>query len=116
MSMANKYNEEHQRLARTKVIETAHRILSGKLGIVAGARQLSALRFDVGAENDPDFIFFVGVDSETDHLPIGDARSRWNPDVLKAKDLELHAYEASVRDEAHRICQSLIQKYEIHDA
>ena len=114
--MATIYNEEHRRLASGKIVATAQRVLAGELGIVAGARQLSRLRFDVGAEHDSDFIFFVGVDSETDHLPVGEVRSRWSADALKAKDEELRAYEASVRDQARRVCQSLIQRYETHDA
>ena len=103
-------------MASAKIVATAQRILSGELGIVAGARQLSGLRFDVGAEHEADFIFFVGVDSETDHLPVGGVRSRWSSDALKAKDEELQIYETSVRDKAFRVCQSLIQRYETHDA
>src|SRR5438270_6748762 len=114
--MATIYNEEDRRLASAKVVATAQRILSGELGIVAGARQLSGVRFDVGAEHDSDFIFFVGVDSETDHLPVGDVRSRWSSDALKAKDEELRAYEASVRDKAIQVCKSLVQRYETHHA
>ena len=79
--MTTTYNEEHRRLASAKIVETAQRILSGNLGIVAGARQLSGLGFDVGAEHDSDFIFFVGIDSETDHLPVGEVRSRWNAEA-----------------------------------
>jgi len=114
--MATIYNEEHRRLASAKIVATAQRILSGELGIVAGARQLSGLRFDVGAEHDSDFIFFVGVDSETDHLPVGDTRSHWSSDVLKAKDEALQSFEASVRERALEACRSLIQKHETHDA
>ena len=91
-------------MASAKIVATAQRILSGELGIVAGARQLSGLRFDVGAEHDADFIFFVGVDSETDHLPVGKVRSRWSSVALKAKDEELQVYETSVRDKALRVC------------
>src|SRR5947207_7958242 len=98
--MTTIYNEEHRRLASAKIVATAQRILSGALGVVAGAHQLSGLRFEVGAEKDSDFIFFVGVDSETDHLPVGEVRSRWNLDALKAKDDELRAYETSVQDRA----------------
>jgi hypothetical protein len=114
--MATIYNEEHRRLASAKIVAIAQRILSGELGIVAGARQLSGLRFDVDAERDSDFIFFVGVDSETDHLPVGEVRSRWSVDALKAKDQELQAYEASVRESAFEVCRSLIQRYDTHDA
>src|SRR5262245_59172783 len=106
--MATIYNEEHRRQASAKIVAAAQRILSGELGIVAGARQLSSLRFDVGAEKDADFAFFVGVDSETDHLPVGEVRQKWSSDALRAKDEELQAFEASVRNEALRVCQSLI--------
>ena len=109
------YNEERRRIASAKVVATAKCILSGELSIVAGARQFSGLRFDVGAQYDSDFIFFVGVDSETDHLPVGEVRSRWNSNVLKAKDAELQLYEASVRERAFEVCRSLIKKYETRD-
>ena len=108
--MATIYNEEHRRLASAKIVATSRRILSGELGIVAGARQLSGLRLDVDAERDADFIFFVGVDSETDHLPVGEVRSRWSADTLKAKNEELQAYEASVRGRAFEVCKSLIPR------
>jgi len=108
--MTNTYNEEHRRLASAKIVETAQRILSGNLGIVAGARQLSGLGFDVGAEHDSDFIFFVGIDSETDHLPVEEVRARWSAEALKIKDEELRSFERSVRDRAFEVCRSLIQK------
>ncbi len=90
-------------------------MLSGELGIVAGARQLATWRFDVGADRDPDFTFFVGIDSETDDIPVGDVRARWNPEALKTKDAELQRFEASVRDKALQACQKLIEKYEMQD-
>lgn len=114
--MGTIYNEEHRRLAGAKIVATAQRILSGELNIVAGARQLASLRFDVGAEHDSDFIFLVGVDSETDHFPVGEVRSRWSTDALREKDGELQAYEASVRERTFQVCRSLIQKYKAHDA
>lgn len=112
--MTTIYNEENRKFASEKIVATAQRILAGELGIVAGARQLSGLRFDVRAEHDPDLIFFVGVDSETDHLPVGEVRLRWNRDALKVKDRELQAYEASVRDRAFEVCRNLIQRYATH--
>jgi hypothetical protein len=113
--MSTIHNEEHRRVASRKIVATAQRVLSGDLSVIAGARQLSGLRFDVNAERDPDFIFFSGVDSETDHLPVGEVRSRWSADTLKAKDKELQAYEASVRDKAFEVCRRLVQRYETHE-
>src|SRR4051812_35764003 len=101
------YNEEHREWASGKIVAAARSILSGDLGIVTGARQLAKWRFDVGAEHDPDFMFFVGLDSETDHLPVGDVRCHWNPEALKQKDEELRSLEATFREEALRSCHRL---------
>jgi hypothetical protein len=106
------HNEEHWQWASAKIVALAKSIISGEVGVVAGARQLSALRFDVDAELDPDFMFFVGLDSETDHLPVGETRSRWNSEALHAKDEELARLEAFTRERAVQVCRSLIQKYE----
>jgi hypothetical protein len=92
----------------------AQSILAGEVGIIAASRQFAAWRLDVGAEDDPDFLFFVALDSETDHLPVGDLRKHWSADALRAKDDELEKFEASARDEALVVCRSLIQKYESH--
>lgn len=113
--MGTIYNEEYKRLASQQIVVVARQILSGELGLVAGARRLSCLRFDVDAKHDPDFAFFVGVDSETDHLPLEEVRSRWSSDALKVKDEELQRYETTVRGRALEVCQHLIGKYETHD-
>lgn len=109
------YNEEHKQWASRKIVAFAQSVLSGELGIIAGARQINGLRFDVGAEHDPDFIFFVGLDSETDHLPIGEGRKHWNPDALCEKDAEVARCEALYRDKAFEACRNLILKYESHE-
>ena len=111
------YNEEHRQAASRDVVSLARNILGGELGVVAGARRLCWMYREVGVEvNDPDFVFFVAVNSETDHLPLGEVRKLWNPEALRVKDAELAAYEARKRDEAFEICRRLILRYESHDA
>jgi len=106
------YNEEHQQFVSRKIVAIARSILSGELGIIAGARQLCGLGHQVGADRDPDFAFFIALDSESDHLPIGEARKRWNPEALREKDAEVITFEASYRERAFEICRKLIQKYD----
>jgi len=69
-----------------EMVRVAQGILDGSIGIVAGARQLTRLRFNSRAENDSDILIFVGIDSETDHLPLGEVRRLWNAEALKIKD------------------------------
>jgi hypothetical protein len=83
-----RYNEEHKRWAGTKVATLAKRILASEVGIAEGSGKLAKWRFDLGAEAGPDFIFFVGIESETDRLPLGPARRHWNPDILRVKEAE----------------------------
>ena len=110
---ASNHNEEQRQRTSAKIRALAQSILSGELGVVEGSRHLAKLGFEVGAEDDPRFIFFVGVDSETDHLPLGEVRHHWSPDALLAKDEELKSFEISVRERAFEICRSLIDKYDI---
>jgi hypothetical protein len=39
--------------------------------------------------------------SETDHLPIGEERANWAPDVLREKDREIREYDEAMR--AHMV-------------
>ena len=109
------FNQEHREFLSRKIVVAARSILSGELGVIAGARQLCGLGHQIGADSDPDFIFFVGLDSESDHLPVGEVRQRWNPDALREKDAEIAAIELSAREKTFEICRRLIEKYD-HDA
>src|SRR3954470_14406797 len=93
------YNEEHLQWLRGKIVEIARSILSGEVGIVAGARKFCGASQYLEVDRDPDLLFFTGVDSEADSFFItGEARQRWNPEALRAKDAELADYEARVRE------------------
>ena len=94
-----------------EMVRVAYGILDGSMGIVAGARQLTGLRFRSRLENDTDIMIFVGIDSETGHLPLGNVRRHWNVDALKDKDKELKHYEARVKDRALRACKNFIAKH-----
>jgi hypothetical protein len=98
--------------AQSEVVSTARSILSGAVGIVEGARHLTSLGHALGMDRDPDFSFFVGVDSETEHLPVGDVRRHWATDALRHTDEDLRDCESFFRDRAFRVCQSLIQRYD----
>lgn len=109
MTIANE--GEHQR-ARQAVVGIARHILNGSIGIVEGSRLLLTVQRAAGAEDDANFMFFVGVNSQTDHLPVGDVRRHWNADALRLKDVELNEFETEVRARALEVCRKLIEKYD----
>ena len=102
---ASVVNEEAWVASCGNIATTAQAVLRGDLGIIEGARKLVHYRFDVKAEDDPDFTFFVGVDSETDDLPIGKIEKHWNQTVLKQKQEEIHRYESSIKERASKLAK-----------
>ncbi len=95
-----------------QVVEAASAMLHGELGIIEGSRLLAGLCCRVSSlEHDPDFLCFVGIDSETDHLPIGDIRQHWASEALAVKDAEIRAAESFHRDHAIAACQVLLRRF-----
>ena len=89
----------------------ARGILSGAVGFIEGARFIAKLGHALGFERDPDMAFLLGVDSETDHLPVGEVRRHWAADALRSKDLELRECELLFREQTFQSCLTLIQRY-----
>jgi len=95
-----------------RMIEIAESILSGETGIIEGSRELASLSRGVEqALLQEDILTFVGIDSQTDHLPIGTQRTHWNAEALKNKDIEIAECEAFFREQAYTDCFSLLQHF-----
>ncbi len=92
---------------RRKVRALAQRIISGEVGVIEGSRQMAKFEVWLHARSDEDFRVFAGVNSESDHLPVGEARKHWSSEALLQKDQEILSLEDFYRNEviaaAHRI-------------
>ena len=75
------------------------RTVDGRAEVVEFGRnlsawRLSALRHDVSRKDfDDDFMLFVAIASETDHLPVGEVRKQYSPDALQKADTEIEEAE-----------------------
>jgi hypothetical protein len=68
----------------------ARSVLAGSLPLLLGCRRILGPLERLKVEMDPQFRLFVGIDSETDHLPIDPAeRKLWNSEALVEKDREI---------------------------
>ena len=62
--------------ARVSTVSVLTALTEGTIGTILAARKLASLRHTlVGDKFDDDWRTFIGIDSETDHLPTGDERS-----------------------------------------
>jgi len=55
-----------------------------------------------------DIMLVIGIDSETDHLPIGSERQHWNPNVLAQKDVEIAKCEAHYKPLTIAACERIL--------
>lgn len=105
-------HDEFVKNKRIKAISTAQDLIRCKIGIIAGSRILSSLRFEIEVpEDDQDFITFVGIDSEADDLPVGQERQYWSPNSLKEKDIEIKRCEDLYRQKAMEPFENRIKKW-----
>jgi hypothetical protein len=99
--------------AQRAVVERATAIIEGRLGVLEGCKQLSAVghklltdRFD-----DKDFSLFEAIASESDNLPTGTARRYWSAEALEREDREIARYEAVVREQVYAACRNVLARF-----
>ncbi len=84
-------------------------VLSGTTGVLLGARGLCRYIHHLDLANDPRFLVFRGVDSETDTLPLdSDDRSRWSAAALARQDEEIESYSQQVQASILEACHELL--------
>lgn len=105
-------NEQHVAVVHKRVVAIALGMLSGEIPFLEGAVELAALRHEAAIEdNDPDFIAFVAIASETDSLPIGPSRSYWSKEALAKHQPEVDAATTWAKQLGTAACQSLVRRF-----
>ncbi|HWS99331.1 MAG TPA: hypothetical protein VN256_03590 [Pyrinomonadaceae bacterium] len=115
-------NEESSVFVRGKIVAICQAILNEEIGVIAGSRIICALEHElfqreVGGwfQNDEDFIAFIAINSETDHLPVDYERKNWSDEGLKRKDEEIAKAEAFHQEDAFEACRKLIERFDMKD-
>lgn len=104
-------NLDYRETLHSCVVEAAEAVVAGKLSAIEASRLFVGLAAELGALNDADFRFFVSLDSETDHFPLGTTRKHWSAAALRREDARRRKHEQDARDEAVARCRHLIDRY-----
>lgn len=98
--------------ARIQIAAAAEKMLNGTVSFIEGAREITALRWRAALDQfDPDILPFVGIDSETDILPLGEVTKLWAPDALAKLQPEIVSAQEWAGDFGERHCHSLIRRF-----
>jgi hypothetical protein len=103
-----KRSERDLEFAEERIRTVAKQLLAGEIGVIVAARELASFWQKVGPELSEALVIFVGIDSETDALPVGEVRRHWNPDALSVEDQKIAAAEQVYRSEALVACTRLL--------
>jgi hypothetical protein len=105
-----RYNIEYRAIARAEMRDIAKRFLAGELGVIEASRALSPFWDMVSQEDlEPHIRAFVGINSDTDALPVGDVREYWASEALVGKDREISDAEAKWRDWGREAAEAIVQ-------
>jgi hypothetical protein len=90
-------------------LKSAKAVLSDEIGAIEACWVLSSFALTHEALlSKGDRNLFVGVQSETDALPVGSLKDNWHPDFLPAKLEQLERYEAAVSSDVKDACRRLV--------
>ena len=78
--------------------------------MIEGARIIARCRFKARLEDDADILPFVGIDSDTDALPLGHDQIHWQAQTLADLQPEIERAEIWARDTATSYCQNLLAR------
>jgi len=86
-------------------------LLEGRAGVIETARTMSKLRTWTCLNDDPDLLTFVGIDSETDTLLVGEVRKYWAPHALAREDVEIDRAEQLYAASAKQAATALVERF-----
>jgi hypothetical protein len=101
----------HDADAIADAVAIARNVLDGKLDLLNGCAELSYKVHLGGLAADPEFGIFMGVWSESNHLPLGPDRRHWNAEALKRKDENIAQITAAYRETVLAACRRLIERF-----
>jgi hypothetical protein len=112
-------NEGYSAFIRGKIVAVCEAILDEEIGVVAGSRRISDFECELDDELDDesyeDLKPFIGINSETQHLPVNWERRNWSAGALERKDKEIAEAETFYKDKAFAACRKLIARFDIND-
>ncbi len=93
-----------------EILRTIEELRTGKVGVIAASRTLGRYTHVIEGrwpELATALRVFVGIDSETDALPIGHLRSTWHPHTVRSEDQKVHQAEKRWKPHALEACNEI---------
>jgi hypothetical protein len=93
-------------------VRIARSIIDGSISVLPGCRKILGSLRRLGVDREKPFVIFVGIDSESDHLPLDpEERKHWSPEALIREDKEIERYTKWAEKLALPACRAVIERF-----
>lgn len=89
--------------------EAAQAVLDGRITVLEAVRALVSLAHTDAIADVEDRKLIIGIESETDQLPVGEVRKLWASYALKEKDVEIARAEELYRADFLETCRRIVK-------
>ena len=90
-------------------MEVAKAVLDGRISTLEAVRELFPLAHTDAIADEAYRRLIIGIQSETDHLPVGEVRRLWAPEALREKDIEIASAEAWWKADFLQACKRIAE-------
>jgi len=94
---------------RSELVSVANAMLDSKMDLIEGVRRVCSLRLAIDDPDNDVFIPFRAIESETDHFPLGEMRSRCSTDYLQRMDADMTLYLSDAKQDILNGCKEIIR-------
>ena len=98
-----------------RLVDHARNLISGVTSITEASRKIAMIAYELNLAFEQPFLYFVGIDSETDQFPVGGVTQLWNPAAVAKLDAERERYEASIHSEAVEHAEEIVARFARRD-
>jgi len=95
--------------ARARIVSVAEAMIQGDMQLIQGCRTICGLLSDTSESEREAFLAIRGIESETDHFPLGEVRKECSPDYLKRMNAEMERHIEAARRDILDACRELIK-------
>lgn len=96
---------------KKQLVSIAKAVLDKKINFIEASRLFVKLRYEKNVEDEKNLDIFRIIDSETDHLSIGNSTENCSESLQEKTALEIEECEKFYYDEVITSCKNLITKY-----
>jgi|SRR5687767_1619764 hypothetical protein len=104
-------HEDYVRSKRAELARVADHILSDRIDLVEGCRQLVFLASGAEIGQDEDLDTIRAIESDLDHIPPDSSRSHYSGEYLRKIDRQKEAYLARTREDIMEACGRLAARF-----